>query len=123
MNSGRLVRLIFLPAKFFRTWFKDPEARLSFRVNFLGVSLSFAIIFPVCLIIGVPLEVSLLCLTSMDPENIIGSLAWCPVAWMVVPEAVVWVNLHLGWPIPLVALIALVIAVRRPVSFERDGNG
>ena len=123
MRSGRLARLIFLRAKFFRTWSKDPEARSSFRVSLVGIGRRFLIAVILLFIFGAALETLLLCSRTVDPENYIADFAACSIVWLALGgESLFFVNGDEGWAIPVIVLMALGIAIWPTARHRRIDN-
>ena len=112
MRIGRLARLFSLPAKFFRAWSKDPEARSRFRVSLVGIGRRFLIAVVLLFIFGAALETLLLCSRIVDPENYVVTFVACSIVFpALVPEALFFVNGDEGWAIPIIVLMALAIAI------------
>jgi hypothetical protein len=79
------------------------------RPRVIGVIARFAIIFPMCLTFCAFLQIEGFCI-MIAYANGFQTFAACHFAWMLVPEAIIWVNRDNGWVIIPIALIALMIA-------------
>lgn len=99
-----------------------PVTSSGVRAGFVGIAHRFAIIFPMLLTFCAFLQIELFCLMNIDPKDIVGFLAACHFAWVIVPEAIVWFNRDNGWVVFPIALFALAIAVWLTVRHRRTGK-